>query len=635
MSTKSNLFETNTPAVWAKIFPALGLTVIILLGAFLRFDQLGATSIGNEYYAAAVKSMLESWRNFFFVVFEPGGSVTVDKPPLGFWLEAASAYCFGVNGFALAFPNALAGVLSIPLLCSMVKKQFGLLAGLSAALVLATMPITIATERNNTIDGMLVFVLLSAAWAVWKSVETGKFRYLLLGFLFIGLGFNIKMLQAYMVLPALFALYFLGAKHGWGKRIVQLGVATLVLLVVSLSWALLVDAVPADSRPFIGSSTDNTVMELIVGHNGLKRLLSVSSYEQVTTYLEADAGAAAQSIRSGDLKEIGTAGLFRLFSEPLAAQVSWLLPLALPGLALALFVLGRPRSLTSQHLALVLWAGWLLPMMLYFSFTSGLWHTYYLIMLGPALAALVGATVWAFEQLFARQGRLGWGLVALLSGITLRFEIFILSAYPADFVATSILAVLLWLAGLTLLWVPLRNLQSWALSLVLLSLLVGPLFWSEQTTFNAQPEVDLPTAGASTGQLGNGPLGTTLSPTQQKVLDYLLANTSPNAYLAATLDSHGASPFILATGRAVLTFGGYIGKDDVISLAQLQGMISSGELRYILDNGNLSEKAEISSWVQASCVAVQVPGVIVSSQSRQKSGGPRDQQFTALYQCGS
>jgi 4-amino-4-deoxy-L-arabinose transferase-like glycosyltransferase len=141
------------------------LALILLLGAFLRFYQLGGTGFGNTYYAAAVKSMLMSWHNYFFVAFEPGGSISLDKPPLGFWVQALSAYFLGVTGFALALPNAIAGVFSVFLVYKLVRRPFGPWAGLAAALVLAIMPVAISTERNNTIDGLLVFVLLLAAWA--------------------------------------------------------------------------------------------------------------------------------------------------------------------------------------------------------------------------------------------------------------------------------------------------------------------------------------------------------------------------------------------------------------------------------------------------------------------------------------
>ena len=593
----------------ASKLPALiGLAIIVALGAGLRFYRLGATGVGNEYYAATVKSMLQSWHNFFFVAFEPGGSISVDKPPLGFWLETASAWCFGLNGFALAFPNALAGVLCLPLLYALVARQFGRLAGLTAALVLAVTPITIATERNNTVDGMLVFFLLLAAAAVWKSVESGRFRFMLLGMLLVGLGFNIKMLQAYMILPALGGLYFFGAKQGWGKRIVHLAAAGLLLLVVSLSWALIVDAVPASARPFIGSSTDNTVTELILGHNGAARLVGGA----------APNGSGSQSDPS---QEVGAAGIFRLFTEPLAPQASWLLPLALLGGLLTLGRLGKPWPLTDRHLALLLWAGWLLPCLLYFTFTGGAWHTYYLIMIGPSLAALLGGAVWSF----AKRPNGGW--LALVSGITLAFEGFVLSAYPAYFTLTFALMACLWLTGLALL--KLRP-RTWAPGLIFCSLLLGPLLWSGLTSLNPQPEVDLPRAGPA---LGPGTQDSVLSDNQEKILAYLLSHTAPNSYLFATLDSHGASAFILATGRPVLTFGGYVGTDNVIDAAGLQELVASGRLRFVLDNNNLSGKPQIAAWVEANCRVVKVPGAVAST--RQASGGPRNQQFKALYDCGS
>ncbi len=193
-STKPRGLSTST----RRMIAAIGLGTIILLGAFLRFYDLGAHSIGNAYYAATVKSMLTSWDNFFFAAYEPGGSVTVDKPPLGFWIQAVSAYFLGVNGFALALPQALAGVLSIPLLYVMVKEQFGRWAGLIAALALVVTPVTISTERNNTIDGTLLFFLLLATWAFLRSVRLGRFRYLLLGAFLVGLGFNI-MLSAKLI----------------------------------------------------------------------------------------------------------------------------------------------------------------------------------------------------------------------------------------------------------------------------------------------------------------------------------------------------------------------------------------------------------------------------------------------------
>jgi 4-amino-4-deoxy-L-arabinose transferase-like glycosyltransferase len=238
----------------------------------LHLMNLDALGDANAYYTASVKAMLQSGHNFFFVAAEPGGSVTVDKPPLGLWIEAAFAFVLGVSGFSVSLPNILAGVFSIPLLYSMVKKHMGELAGLIAALVMTFTPIFVATNRNNTMDGLLVGFLLLAAWAFVRATETGRARWVMVGAFIVGLGFNIKMLQAFLPLPAFYALYFFGSKEGWMRKIVNLGLATVLLAVVSLAWAVAVDLTPADQRPFIGSSGDNTVMGLILGHNGGERL---------------------------------------------------------------------------------------------------------------------------------------------------------------------------------------------------------------------------------------------------------------------------------------------------------------------------------------------------------------------------
>ena len=696
-----------------KLITAIGLTAILALGAFLRFYKLGAYSIGNTYYAAAVKSMLGSWNNFFYVAFEPGGSVTVDKPPLGFWVQAVSAYVFGVNGFALALPQALAGTLSIAVLYHLVRKYFGVWAGLTAALVLALTPITIATERNNTIDGLLVFILLLAAWAFLVAAERGKFRYLLLGAFLVGLGFNVKMLQAYMILPAFYAVYLLGARTDWWKRILQLGVATVVLLVVSFAWVAAVDLTPADQRPYVGSSENNTVLELIIGHNGLSRLglndsgprdgsrpggggsnLPQAGFhapgqnsgpgpgqsdrqpppEAVEACDDLNAGVACtvdlpnrdlegkcRSIGDGQLAcvpqapntqvvaspsppnnpsagtgrginsgETGSAGVLRLFQEPLATEMSWLLPLVILGLPLALVAAGWSWPLNGRHNSLILWAGWLLPAMAYFSFTTGLFHRYYLIMLGPPLAALVGITFWAVAQLWKENHWVGWLSLVFLSGLTIVFELFTIRTYPKYALGVKLGTLALWLIGIGLLilkpWLQLRKV---GLALILASLLVAPMTWSALTVWNTNPNVALPTAGVSESDRTRASM---MTPNQelldqygQAVLDYTLAHTDSDAYLLATTNARSAAPFILETGRPVLTFGGFTGRDDVIDLDEFIAMIESGKLRYIL--GIPQAKQEIARWMQSNCSVVDLQTSDASDR--------RDAQREVFYDCGN
>ncbi|MBC8507428.1 MAG: glycosyltransferase family 39 protein [Anaerolineales bacterium] len=776
MTTDTQTIPTNQPQAKTinlgreKIIGGIGLLAIIALGAFLRFYQLGTYTIGNTYYAATVKSMLTSWHNFFFASFEPGGSVTVDKPPLGFWVQAISAYFLGVNGFALALPQALAGTLSIPVLYHLVRKYFGVWAGLTSALVLALVPVTIATERNNTIDGLLVFVLLLAAWAFIKATETGKTRHLVLGAFLVGLGFNIKMLQAYMVLPAFYAVYFLGARTSWWKRILQLGAATIVLLVVSLAWVVAVDLTPADERPFIGSSEDNTVMELIVGHNGLKRLgintsgpggaaqnagdgpragadgpqlgsapqdgPSTSSGQETQPQggflppgnnsaldgnqpqgnrqpppeaLEAcedlnASDACTVNLRNGDTidgtcydnqqgdlvcvpegrmpppaastanapgqfpdgpdgqipggqpdgqspdggpdggrgnmngGETGTAGVLRLFEEPLVTEASWLLPLVLLGLPVALVATGWSWPSNGKQNSLLLWAGWLLPAMAYFSFTTGLFHRYYLIMLGPPLAALVGISLWSMAKHWKQNHTLGWLVAVFITGCTIIFEIFIFRTYPDYAGWVTAISIIIWLAGIgTLAMSKLLPVHKVGLALVMIAMLVAPFTWSALTTMNTNPNVGLPTAGAQSSDQTQStfmtPDVTNLSVNGQAILDYLLANTDSDDYLLATLNARGAAPYILETGRSVLTFGGFGGRDDVVSLDDLIEMIENGELRYIL--GLPQQKQEISQWMINSCNEVDVPGVTTTPQSQNNRPGPGGQSDEVLYDCGS
>jgi 4-amino-4-deoxy-L-arabinose transferase-like glycosyltransferase len=694
---------------------ALILGLIILLAGFLRFYELGADGIGNAYYGATVRSMLTSWKNFFFASYEPGGSVTVDKPPLGLWVQAISAFFLGVNGFALALPQAIAGVLSVPLLFYLVRRPFGDFAGLIAALALAIMPASIATERNNTMDGLLVFVLLLAAWAFIESVRRGRFRYLLLGAFIVGLGFNIKMLQALMPLPAFYLLYFLGAPHTWWKRIAHLAAASVLLIVVSLAWAVAVDLTPAEDRPYVGSSETNSMIELILGHNGIKRLTSGAfvggdgpagaagnaAGPQQFPSLQPDgmngsslplapdgapatqplpdngsapipgsypAGVRPPLLGGGSMdqqpqlpgmaqyanpagvgpqdggnhspfsQEVGQAGALRLFTAPLVDEASWLLPFALLGLPILILVLGIRWPLSEQQRGFILWAGWLVPELIYFSFTTGIFHAYYVVMLGPPLAALVGATAWALHKINRRHPWRGWILIGLLTATTILVQAFAVIGTPGYAVPIILTAYLLWLGGFALL-----TLQQWdrtrtaAYALLIASLIVAPMVWSFATTFNPNASAGLPNAGPDVNGAVRPGDSSELSEAQEKILEYLLANTDPDGYLVATASSHTASPYILATGRPVLTFGGFSGGDNVVTVEQLEEMVVAGEIRFVISDGSLQQqKPEIAAWIQSNCSVVSLPGTATNRSLLGQGRAPQGlNQGGLLHDCGS
>src|SRR5271165_2136997 len=251
---------------------SIGFAATLLVAAITNLYNLSSNGYGNQFYAAAVKSMSLNWHNFFFASFDPAGFVTVDKPPVALWFQVLSTKIFGYSGLSLLLPQAIAGVLAVALLFHMVRRRFGDVAGLVSALMLAIMPVSVVVSRDNNVDGILVLVMLCAAWAVLKAGETGDLRWLLLCAFLIGVGFNTKMLEAYLVVPALALVYLLGAPISWRKRFSHLIIAGAVMVVFTLSWSVIVDSTPASQRPYVGSSQTNSELNLAFGYNGIQRL---------------------------------------------------------------------------------------------------------------------------------------------------------------------------------------------------------------------------------------------------------------------------------------------------------------------------------------------------------------------------
>ena len=632
----------NRPLAGRLTPTALGLGAIFLLALVLNFSNLQSIGDANIYYTAAVESMLQSAHNFFFVAAEPGGSVTVDKPPLGLWIEALSAAVLGVNGLAVILPNILAGLAAIGVLFHLVRRDFGSGAGLLAALALAVTPVAVAAQRNNTMDSMLTLLLLLAAWAFLNAARSGRSRPLYLGALLLGLAFNVKMLQAFLPLPVFYAVYLLGARRRWAVKIGRLLGATLLLLVVSLSWAVVVDLVPGDQRPYIGSSTDNSVMELIIGHNGAARLFGPGRNGGSAGGQPARPGALpappagrpappANGAPGGGAPgalgdETGSAGLLRFFQAPLANELSWLLPLGLLGGLLALFGSRLTWPLGRRHAALLLWGGWLGTGLIFFSF-AGLFHAYYLIMLAPPLAALVGAGGGALVGLGRRRPPAGLLLLTATALLTLAVQALLVSYY--DLSPLWVLAALLPAGGGLLLALGRRNLWEAAAALTLGALLLTPLAWSVLTVFQPQANVALPAAYAGSPETAR-PAGPGQDvPATAALLPLLSADTSDVTYLLAVPNAHAGAPYVLATGRPVLYMGGFSGGDAVADADDIAALVAAGELRYVIDPGR--QKGDISAWLAGNCA--QVAGAPASQPA-----GPRLPDGAGgggLYRCGS
>jgi 4-amino-4-deoxy-L-arabinose transferase-like glycosyltransferase len=621
------------------------LALIVLLAGWLRFVNLEAVGEANQYYTSAVASMLQSWSNFFFVAAEPGGAVTVDKPPLGLWLQAISAYFFGVNGFAVVLPQILAGLGSIVLLFHLVRRRFGPVAGLLAALILAVTPVNIATERNNTMDATLVFVLLLAAWAFLKASETSSRRYLLFGAALIGIGFNIKMMQAFLPLPAFYALYFFAAEVRWWRKLIDLLAATVVIVLLSLAWAVAVDLTPADQRPYVGSSTNNTVLELIIGYNGVDRLVGGAGpggtgggFPQGADRPAPPPGFAPGGADrppaglppgpnggpggAGGSGEIGAPGLLRMFISPLANEASWLLPfglLTVGGLALGL---RWRRPFNNGQRALLLWGGWLLTCVTFFSVAS-FYHAYYLVMIAPPLAGLVAIGALALWRLDSTRPVLASMLIIVAGGSLFTYQVFVASQY-VSLNGWFLLPLALLLVGTTFLLIALRerwrHLHLPGSILLCVTVLAIPAGWSVLTTFDPQPSAVLPhayagTRGESGPPMGGPPMGAfprggpQAGGIDQELLAFLQANTDEVEYLLVVPSSMAGAPYVLATGRPVLYAGGFNGADPVIDADDLAQMATEGRVRYVLWNdrgpGPGTGNNGISTYLQTNATPVE------------------------------
>ncbi len=608
------------------------LGLILVASAFLNFFSLGRLGYGNAYYAAGVKSMLMSWHNLFFVSFDPGGFVTIDKPPLGFWLQAASAEIFGFHGWSLILPEALAGIGSVALVYLLVRRVFGELAGLLGAAVMAVTPVAVATNRSNIVDSLLVFTLLLGAWAVLHATDTGKLRWLLASMLLVGLGFNIKMLEAYLVVPAFIAVYFLGAKIGWRTKIWHLALAGVVLLVVSLSWATAVDLTPANQRPYVGSSDNNSEYNLIFGYNGLNRLLSGSwSFLGLHGRNFGRPAAPSAPTRNTGTRfgfgagENGASGPLRLINQQLGGQSGWLLLLALIGIVAAGWQL-RPRlPFERHHASLLFWGVWLLTGAGFFS-VAGFFHSYYLVMMAPPIAALSGIGLAAMWHDYRGPGWRGWLLPFALVGVAL-VQRHILSYFTTwhPWVSKAIVdasiaiaVVLLVLRAWT--WLSRKFLKGRFTSMALrggvialgagiLAIGLAPTAWAADTTLYGNGGL-LPTAGPSArggfSAFGGGRGGFRLSGTAQfdvpgfpnvsapgdfpgqtdpLTLQYLLKNQGSTKFLVATTNANTASPIILATGKPVMALGGFTGSDPILSIADLQKLIANNTVRFFMLQG--------------------------------------------------
>ena len=573
-------------------------TAVLLIAAALRLVRLEDNGFGTAYYAAGVRSMLQGAWLFFYNAFDPAGFISLDKPPVAFWIQTAFAAVLGFGGWAIHLPQALAGIASVSMLYRLVRPA-GMPAAVAAALLLAIMPIAVAIDRSNNTDPWLIFFLLLAATAALR----GRGLSLVVAMALLGIAFNTKMLAALVCGPALLAGWLLAGTLDWRRRILWMALAGVTLAVVSLAWAAAFDLTPKASRPYAGSSHDNSMLELIAMHNGLERFVRRTPAPTATPPL-------AQATRF-ELYDAVPVGPLRLAEPTLAMQFAWTLPLA---------VLGAVFGWRRRTASVALWSVWALTYGIVYSLAGGIFHAYYLATLGPPLAALAG--IGCFELWRRGSAYLAAGLVATA----------LLQAYIAG---TSISWDSIWLgfpavallAGIAALW---RAKRPPAV-IGGVALLVLPAMWALSAVF-APGNLTLPSASLPRWlgiEDGRGPIlsrNWAALTDDPKLYAFLQQRRGQTRFLLATPNALLAAPVIIATGQPVMAFGGFFGDDPVISVDAFAKAVERGEVRFVVLATNRRAR-DFERWVRAH-------GTIVDP-AEWRSRPPEPRRAIVLYDLAS
>lgn len=626
---------TEDPS-WARS----GFLGLLLATGVLYLWGLGESGWANSFYSAAVQAGSESWKAFFFGSSDAANSITVDKTPLALWPMALSVRLFGLSSWSILVPQALEGIATVALLHHVVRRTTGsAAAGLIAGTVMALTPVAVLMFRFNNPDAMLTLLMVGAAAATLRAVEATRgptsaralvghpVRWLALGGALVGLAFLTKMLQAFLVLPALALVYLLCAHTSWGKRIGHLLVAFGSMLLAGGWWIAIVELWPAASRPYIGGSQNNSILELTLGYNGLGRL---SGNE--TGSVGGGAGGAAGGW--------GETGLLRLFDSEIGGQIAWLIPAA--------FVLGAAalwfgRRQVNVRAGVILWGTWLLVTALTFSFMAGIFHAYYTVALAPAVAALVGIGAWVLWQ--HRSSLVATGVLSFTVALSSMFAWFLLDR-TTDYLpwlkwAIVVLGMVSALALAGAGHLP-RRLALTAAGVALLATLAGPAAYAVSTAttphtgsiVSAGPAstgarggpggvpggmrggpAQMPTQGTAPGaQTGGGGIGGLLngSTPSAEVTALLQADADSYTWTAAAVGANNASGYQLASEQPVMAIGGFNGSDPSPTLAQFRQYVADGQVHWFIASGTGGGPGggsnEISEWVTANFTATTVDG---------------------------
>ena len=581
--------------------------VLIVTTAALYLWNLSASGWANAFYSAAAQAGGQSWTATLFGSSDASNAITVDKTPAALWVMDVSVRLFGLNSWSVLAPQALEGVAAVALLYAAVRRASGPGAALLAGAVFALTPVAALMFRFNNPDALLVLMLVAGAYCVQRGCERGAGRWWLVGAgAAVGVGFLAKMLQAFLVLPSFGVAYLLAAAVPLRTRLWRL-LGALAALVVAGGWyLLLVELWPASSRPYVGGSQQNSVVELALGYNGFGRLTGNET---------------------GGLGNLNfDVGWGRLLGSGMGAYIAWLLPAAVVCLGAGLLLTRRAPRTDPQRAALILWGGWLVVTAVVFSFANGIVHSYYTVALAPAIGAVIGigamllwrhrcdvraatamsttvvVTVVLAAVLLTRHGDwLNWlRLTVVVGGVGVACLLLVVGRLPQR-VAVAV-------AGLAV-----------------AACLATPTAYTLATVATAHGGA-IPAVGPAGGPGGFGGMGGGLldSPEPGAGLSALLAADADRyAWTAAVVGSNNAAGYQLVSGAPVMAVGGFNGTDPSPTLEQFESDVAAGRIHYFVrgrmmfggfgghDNGGSRQAATIAEWVQNHYTPMTVDGTVV------------------------
>ncbi|WP_110319946.1 glycosyltransferase family 39 protein [Mycolicibacterium moriokaense] len=593
-------------------WPRWTLAGLLAATAVMYLWNLSASGYGNTFYAAAAQAGAQSWSAWFFGSLDAQNFITVDKPPASLWVTGLSVRLFGMNSWSVMAPQALMGVAAVAVLYAAVRRAFadpnhGAAAGLLAGAVLAGTPAAALMFRFNNPDALLVLLLTVAAYCLMRATPSASWQWLLLVGVAMGFAFLTKMMQGFLVLPGFGLAYLLCAPTSWPKRALHLLGAVGALIAAAGWWVLAVQLTPVSARPYIGGSTDNTVLDLALGYNGINRLLG---HHRETNSLGGNWGGSTVPMFGAH------SGLHRLFTGEMANEISWLIVVALFVIAFGIYLAARRALSRGELCALLMWGTWLVLTGVVFSFMGGMVHPYYTVALAPALAGLVGiGAVWAWRRRSSWDGRCALAAMIVLaagpSALLLHRNAFGSVWLPwmvAGLAAVSA-AAMLWPRPpvVALVAACVAGLASTAA--VSVATAATPHHGTTPTAFRSSKVSGVWTNDEAT----NSDLAGLLAATHTR-------------WSAATNGSQSAAELEIASGTSVMAVGGWSG-DPVPTLQQFIDDIDADKISYYVAAGRgptaathgdvirstlhtVSHTREIADWV-----AANYPGTVIGGST--------------------